>query len=233
MKTSLITLFGLLLFAATAQAGSLQECGKEAKPCVRYGAKVFQARCSLCHGTDGHGEGILPMSIKQYPNTNLLDPKHGTDTKTLTNIIKHGSSLPQISPEMPPWGDELTATQLDSVVMFVKFLRKDVDKALQMLREEAKTQKPSTRIGRAIFKGRCVLCHGDGGEGNGKMARIIKDPPPFNLTKSSAPDEYLKLIIEKGGKALGRSERMPPWGTDLSNTEIDSLIIYIKKLREK
>lgn len=46
------------------------------------------------------------------------------------------------------------------------------------------------------------------------------------------PDAYLKDIIKKGGQAMGRSSRMPPWGTDLSDKEVASVILYIKKLRQ-
>ena len=223
---------GIFLLAISVQAGSQQECGEEAKACLKYGASVFQMRCSLCHGSDGHGEGILSMAIKSYPGTNLLEIKHGKDKDALYRIIKFGGSLPEISTEMPPWGDELTVTQLDSVVMFVEFLRADTEKALTLLHEQAKLQKPSLRVGRGIFLGRCALCHGKDGDGKGKMARIIKDPPPFNLTQSRVPEAYLKEMISKGGKAMGRSPRMPPFGTDLSDSEIDSVIIYLKTLRE-
>jgi cytochrome c oxidase cbb3-type subunit 3 len=64
------------------------------------------------------------------------------------------------------------------------------------------------------------------------MARIIKSPPPFNLTLSRAPDDYLHDIIYKGGEKMGRSPRMPPWGGDLSDAEIDSVVMYIKTLRQ-
>jgi cytochrome c oxidase cbb3-type subunit 3 len=229
----LVLIFCLLALSRGAFAGGSKEyCGEESRPCNEYGANVFQERCALCHGSDGHGEGILSMSMKGYPNTNLLEGKRPRDTENLTNIVKHGGGLPDVSTEMPPWGDELTATQVESVVMFLQLLHKDTDTALQLLRTEAGQLKPSKRMGRAIYKGRCSLCHGPYGLGDGKMARIIKDPPPFNLTLSRAPDDYLKQIIAKGGEAMGRSPRMPPWGTDLSGPEIESIILYLKTLRE-
>ncbi len=232
MHKLVLMLWMTALCGGAFAAGSRDYCGEEARPCNEYGANVFQGRCALCHGSDGHGEGILPLSMKGYANTNLLEAKHPRDTATLTRIIKHGGSLPDVSTEMPPWGDELTATQVESVVMFVQLLHKDTETALELLRSEAQQLKPTTRMGRAIYKGRCSLCHGAYGQGDGKMARIIKDPPPFNLTLSRAPDDYLKQIIDKGGEAMGRSPRMPPWGTDLSGPEIESIILHIKTLRE-
>ena len=232
MERFLLGLSFILVCSIVTAGESQQFCGKEASPCITYGANIFSERCALCHGSDGHGEGILSMQMKNYPNTNLLEAKQGTDLAALTKVIRYGATMSGISAEMPPWGDELTATQLDSVAMFVELLHRKRDRALKLLRAEAKNIKPSIRIGRGIYQGRCSLCHGKGGEGDGKMARIIKNPPPFNLTKSRMPDAYLKEIIKKGGQAMARSERMPPWGTDLSDKEIDSVILYIKTLRQ-
>lgn len=229
MVRMLLLLLGLA--SGPLLAGSAEQCGEEARACREYGALVFQQRCALCHGSDGLGEGILPLSVNDYPPTNLLEPRYGTDPETVMRIVKHGGSKPPMSPEMPPWGDELTATQLESVVDFVIFLRQDLDSALVLLRTKAKELPPSLKTGRAVFLGRCALCHGRTGEGNGKMARIIKDPPPFNLTLSGAPDDYLRKIITGGGASMGRSPRMPPWGNDLSSNEIESVILYIKTLR--
>lgn len=221
----------LALLPGTLLADSSESCGMDAKPCLDYGAKVFAERCSLCHGSDGLGEGILSMSVKDYPETSLLEAKHGKDIASLKKVITYGGGLDNISEEMPPWGDELTATQLDSVVMFNELLISNTEKALELLKTANASLPPSVRNGRGVFKGRCALCHGKYGLGDGKMARIIKNPPPFNLTKSRMPDDYLSDIIHKGGKAMGRSQRMPPFGGDLSESDIKSVIMYIKTLR--
>jgi cytochrome c oxidase cbb3-type subunit 3 len=230
IRTALI--LGVSFISAITQAGdSLTHCGTEAKSCLSYGANVFQERCSLCHGTDGLGEGILSISLPDYPPTNLLDPRLSKELDSIKNIITHGSSLENVSTEMPPWGDELTLTQLESVSEFVNYLRTDTDAALKYLKIASANMNPSMKIGRATFLGRCSLCHGKYGLGDGKMSRIIKNPPPFNLTLSRSPDNYLSEIIHKGGAAMGRSPRMPPFGGDLSDTEIKSIILYIKTLR--
>ncbi len=227
-----------LLYNLGAFAGSADECGQEGKSCFEYGATVFQNRCSLCHGTDGLGEGVLSLSIKNYPNTNLLEPKHGLSPKDVAKVIRYGGGTKTtksdnpVSNEMPPWGDELTLAQMESVTDFVLYLRSDTEKAMILLRKVSANLKPSLRIGRAIFMGRCSLCHGTLGMGDGKMSRIIKDPPPFNLTKSRSPDKYLNELIHKGGGEMGRSPRMPPFGDDLSKSDIASVIMFIKTLRQ-
>ncbi len=213
-------------------ASSVDSCGQEGKSCIEYGAFVFQERCSLCHGSDGLGEGILPLSLKNYPSTNLLIVKHAKTVQKTREIITFGGGLDYIESEMPPWGDELTVSQLSSVVMFIDLLKSDMESALTAINSASKKLKSSSKLGRSIYQGRCALCHGKYGQGNGKMARIIKSPPPFNLTLSRAPDAYLKDIIFKGGEAMSRSPRMPPWEGTLTTQEIDSVILFIKTLRK-
>lgn len=231
MQRILLVLATLLLGANPLQAGESYECNK-GEPCLDHGAQVFHYRCSLCHGNDGLGEGILPLSLKNYPNTNLLQPKFGKDLASIERMIRRGGKLDKVNDEMPPWEDELTEREIKSVAMFSELLHRDMELALVMLKQQANKIVPSKRIGRAIFLGRCALCHGKEGKGDGKMARIIKNPPPFNLTLSRIDGQYLRDIIAKGGEAMGRSPKMPPWGTDLADKEIESVIIYLKTLRK-
>jgi cytochrome c oxidase cbb3-type subunit 3 len=226
----LVVALGLPGLAGAAE--SERYCGRDAEPCLKYGVKVFQERCVLCHGSDGMGEGVLPLAVSGYPKTNLTQPKHALDAKSLRDIIIHGSKNTGVSTLMPPWGDELTVTQWESVARFVEYLRQDSESAAKMLRAESEHAAPSLKVGRAVFSGRCALCHGPEGRGDGKLAAVIKNPPPFNLTYSRLPDDYLRDIITRGGGAVGRSPRMPPWGGDLTSSEIESVMLHLKTLRE-
>lgn len=93
-------------------------------------------------------------------------------------------------------------------------------------------KEPTIDYGKEIFMQRCVLCHGKTGEGDGRMAKVIKSPPPFDLTASRLPDGYLKEIIVKGSEAMGRSKHMPPWGDALHDVEIESLMLHLKNIRD-
>jgi mono/diheme cytochrome c family protein len=87
------------------------------------------------------------------------------------------------------------------------------------------------RGGKSVFADHCVQCHGPNGAGDGKLAAVIRDPAPFNLTLSHASDDYLRQIVRKGGAAMGRSARMPVWGKELDDLEIESVVQYVKTLR--
>ena len=200
-------------------------------PTIAIGARAYYERCTLCHGDDGLGEGLLPLSVPGYPPTGLLDPAPGTDAAAVRRDIVWGGALGEMHEYSPPWGDELTWTEIESLVLFVSLMRDDYEAAMKELGVHGRSSTPSVKIGRGLFQTRCALCHGRTGEGDGKMARVIKDPPPFNLTESVMPDAYLTRIISDGGAALGRSPQMPPWGGELSASELQSVLLYIKTLR--
>ena len=64
------------------------------------------------------------------------------------------------------------------------------------------------------------------------MAKILKSPPPANLVSSRLPDKMLFDIISKGGEGVGRSPKMPPWGMQFTENEINSIMIYVKNIRQ-
>jgi mono/diheme cytochrome c family protein len=84
--------------------------------------------------------------------------------------------------------------------------------------------------GSQVFQRYCVLCHGAKGDGRGAAAKSYK-PAPANLVSSPYPDEYKELIIRKGGQAIGRSPYMPPWGDELSETQMRDLIAYLRRIK--
>lgn len=198
---------------------------------LEAGARLFVERCSLCHGNDGMGEGILPLSLGDYPDTNLARPKFATTHQELRNAVFWGGMFTDMSELSPPWGDELSCEELDSVVRFIEVLRDDQSEALALLDGVEVATRPSAKLGKLVYEGRCALCHGASGEGDGKMSRIITSPPPFNLTRSVMPTAYLERIIGEGGAALGRSPQMPPWQDSLSDAELASVIAYLLELR--
>ncbi|MDQ7074307.1 MAG: c-type cytochrome [Gammaproteobacteria bacterium] len=220
--------FVALLYSSTA----FSACDTSNKD-IECGIKVFQERCALCHGSFGLGDGVLPLSLKQYPNTNLLkqNQQRTQSQDDIKQVVALGSLHPDISAEMPSWKDELSPFEINAVAELIFQLRTKTPQTVSLLRAREQAHIPSQQLGQTLFAGRCTLCHGKKADGKGRMAKIIKNPPPFNLTLSRAPDAYLKNIISKGGQAMGRSSRMPPWGKDLNSTEIDSIILFLKSIR--
>lgn len=223
----------LTLGASYATTGSTQ--ASTPVPTVVQGAIVFNKYCVLCHGKDGMGDGNLPLAIPNYPNTNLLSGKTGTDIDAIRKAVLFGGIDKETSPLSPPWDRELNPLDTGSVTLFIIYLREHTGKAMTLLRAARRdtiSPRPTLKMGQIVFKNRCALCHGKNGQGDGKLAKFIKDPPPFNLIQSRQPDDYLRYIIRNGGASLERSPQMPPWKNEISPVEIDSVIHYIKTLRK-
>jgi len=91
----------------------------------------------------------------------------------------------------------------------------------------------SFKEGRRLYLHYCTPCHGKKGNGKGFNARYL-DPRPANHTDSEfmskRTDGDLFDAIYGGGRAVGKSPLMPPWGETLSEDEIKSLIIYLRWL---
>lgn len=220
--------FGILFFSAQP----LMAIEKIIQPNVEHGASVFNERCSLCHGNVGMGDGLLPRLLNNYPNTNLRNSDHVLQAESIREAIIYGGEKGVLDERMPPYGDELTWLEIESLVLFMRLYYRDIDRSVALLTATKKPEPANRDKGRAIYKGRCILCHGPNGDGKGRMAKIIKNPPPFNFIYSRLPDMLLAKMISKGGEANGRSPKMPPFGEELNESDINSLILYIKSFRK-
>jgi mono/diheme cytochrome c family protein len=83
----------------------------------------------------------------------------------------------------------------------------------------------------------CAECHGKDGKGDGPALAVIGvTTPPADWTNkavmSQMSDSYLTEIIEKGGKAVGKSSHMPGYASKLSSAQVADLVAYIRSLSE-
>lgn len=86
--------------------------------------------------------------------------------------------------------------------------------------------------GSIVYTNYCVLCHGVKADGHGRAARLY-DPKPANLVLSDKNPQYKELIIRRGGKALGRSQFMPPWGEELTDEQISDVVTFLGSIVAK
>ena len=86
--------------------------------------------------------------------------------------------------------------------------------------------------GGLVYANYCVTCHGFNADGNGRAARLY-NPRPANLRMSDENDAYFGLIIRQGGEAMGRSQFMPPWGAELTDEQVNDLVIYLRSINAR
>ena len=80
----------------------------------------------------------------------------------------------------------------------------------------------------------CAQCHGLTGKGDGpNVTKDFKtDPRDFTsvVDMEKLSDADIRNVIMDGGIAVSKSELMPPWGTTISEADVDKLTAYIRKL---
>ena len=85
---------------------------------------------------------------------------------------------------------------------------------------------PTFKNGEEIYKGLCIRCHGEKGDGKG-VTYLYLDPAPRDLTKASfmnsKPDERFLKSLKEG--VPGTS--MPPWERVLSEEQRKEVLAYV------
>lgn len=91
------------------------------------------------------------------------------------------------------------------------------------------TPEASVYRGTIVFLNYCITCHGQNADGQGRSAKLY-NPKPANLRTSMMPDAYKDGIIRRGGKLMGRSEFMPPWGEELTDEQVRDVVAYLRSI---
>ncbi len=85
--------------------------------------------------------------------------------------------------------------------------------------------------GRSAYLEKCASCHGENGDGNGK---IKLKPPARDLRDRDRMDRRsdweIFVVIRDGGKKYGMSPQMIPWGSMLSEQELQDLTAFVRSL---
>jgi mono/diheme cytochrome c family protein len=81
------------------------------------GSQVFAKRCVLCHGPDGHGDGVASKGLNPKPR-NFHDQAY-MSTRTdaqLSEVIHKGKGV------MPRWEGQLSEAEIQAVLKHVRAL---------------------------------------------------------------------------------------------------------------
>ena len=85
--------------------------------------------------------------------------------------------------------------------------------------------------GKEIFEQMCAGCHGTYGNGQeGTKSGFV--PRIGTLANKeymdSVPDDYLNMIIKKGGAYMGKISAMPAWEHKFNDEQVDTLVAHIR-----
>lgn len=112
----------------------------------------------------------------------------------------------------------------DSIMPVLGFSEADFQSITDYLK--TRTTAPTFRNAEEIYKGLCVRCHGEKGDGQG-ITYLYLDPAPRDLTKAafmnSKPDERFLESLKNG--VAGTS--MPPWERVLNEQQRKDVLAYV------
>lgn len=84
-----------------------------------------------------------------------------------------------------------------------------------------------TSPGEAIFKARCILCHGSDGTANTNMGKQLQARDLHGREVQKLSDAEMKQIISQG------KGNMPPFDGQLSSEEIAQVVKYVRQFGKK
>ncbi len=98
---------------------------------------------------------------------------------------------------------------------------------------QGRTENKPIAQGKEMYMHYCASCHGNKGDGKGFNAKNL-DPRPAVHTDAvfmnKRTDKELHDAINGGGRTIGKSTLMPPWGNTFSEAQVQSLVFYLRKL---
>jgi len=166
------------------------------------GAQLFGIACASCHGSSGEG-GVGPaFNIKEFQS--------GRDDQALFATISNGHT----ATPMVAWGDNLSASQIELLVGFIRTL--DPDYAASLIY--------SGRVS-AIFEENCQACHNPqkirgGWDSTSYQSSMTSGDNAPVIIPGNAADSLLAQSI------LGLGSQMPPIGS-LSPSDIQVILDWI------
>ncbi|MCK9531180.1 MAG: c-type cytochrome [Gammaproteobacteria bacterium] len=179
------------------------------------GRKLFQSLCSVCHGAEGKGDGPLTKRMDVHPADLTSARTRARSDEELLDIIA-GVDNHQPSRVMPRWGKVIRDTDIEAILAYVRFLQRSKHRL-----------EGDPVVGRKIYQDYCVVCHGEGGRGDGIKADLLPLKPADHTNAArmdKLSNQELRNVILKGGAY------MPSWSNTLSPSEVNAVIAYIRLL---
>lgn len=193
-------------------------------PPAYEGRGLYVSYCQLCHGMSGKGDGPLAKAMQITPadltttvrsrsDTILKKIITGSGRQTITGRDRHNL----LSDAMPEWKDIFSESQLNALIAYLRFLSQTKHNLMG-----------DPKVGLQLYQEYCQVCHGEEGDGDGIMTRLMgvmpMDHTNQNATNPISNADLVKSILD------GRGRFMPAWRGILSQSDVEALVSYIRLL---
>jgi mono/diheme cytochrome c family protein len=166
---------------ATEEAGVAGSLAEQ----ILIGQDLYSVHCVECHGSEGEGgeiKGVEGLEGVVLAAINATDVMYTFTDETLSNIIAYGQPDQGMPPFGKAYGGELSPSDLDSLVAFMRYtwddraeLPAEVVQA-SALPALAPDEVPSYEVHIApLFKRYCISCHRPGKKNNNYLMRTYEE----------------------------------------------------------
>ena len=253
-RLCLVVLGVILAGSSGAAAQTASHPGEYAPADIAYGARLYDAQCTTCHGATGDGVGGVDLRSGRFRNA--------VTDQDLMRVVTTGV------PGTGMLAFKLDAAELTGIVAFLRNMNAF---------DRGSVKAGDTARGRALFdgKGACARCHRVGSQGAltapdlsdigaarsaGSMLRSLTDPTsqmmPINrpvkaVTRDGKAvsgrrlneDTYTVQLIDDQGRlvSLVKSDLreytiatvspMPSFGATLTQDELADVVAYLLSLK--
>ena len=204
---------------------SLATASVSANPPLAYeGRALYVSYCQLCHGVKGKGDGSLAKAMHIQPADLTTTVRSRSDTilkkiitgegkQTITGRDRHNI----LSDAMPEWNDIFNAEQVDALISFLRFLSRSKHQLMG-----------DPEVGQQIYYKYCKVCHGEDGDGDGIMTKLIGIVP----TDHTNPNETSIYNNQQLAESIldGKGRFMPAWRGIIKQSDVVGLVSYIRLL---
>ncbi len=177
--------------------------------------KASYAMCVGCHGADGEGQ------IGVGPRINSANYLAAASNELLTKTITEG----RVGTNMIAWGASLQDSGVADVVAYVRSWQ-----TTQGVELDESPLEGDVDTGDKLYGDICATCHGRNGAGYSELGSGTGVGRAAFL--SMATDGFLREIIKSGKDNTPMrpfAEDSPVAVANLTDQEIDSIILYLRK----
>ena len=212
-------MFAGLAGLAWATFSTASQAATASPSTLKLGKVLFVENCEVCHQADAIGSpGVAPS----LTNQELLSIS--TD-KFLEATIRDGRE----DTGMPPFA-HLGRKKVRAIVAFLRFHEQKPNRAKEV--DGQPDARGDPRLGQTWYNNICSTCHGVSGDGYeaGGTGTAIGSAGFLN----KVTDGFIRETIKKGRSNTRMLAFQGPAGlADLTNQEIDDIIVYLRSLGKK
>ncbi|MCL4273657.1 MAG: c-type cytochrome [Anaerolineales bacterium] len=246
--TTSLAALSMILFSGTALALAPEKHGEETEVATTLvdqivaGQDLYSIHCTECHGDDGSVAiiaGVEGLEGEKITPINSRDVLYTITDSAMIEVIAYGRPSAGMPPYGKTYGGELTRSQIDYIVVFMRYSWDDRFEAPQvpeLFPPLAEGEVPSYDVHiQPIAKRYCISCHRAGKENNNYLMTSFDeilttgDHVDFNVIAGDENSYLLQTIqghpiLDENGEEL--ISIMPP-SRLMSQNVIDVFIRWI------